>query len=117
MNIEYFPKHKAIEEALLLFPEPERKSRLTIDDRFAEWCAINPSIVRLYLKFAREAKASGRQRYGVKAIQERVRWECDVNLKKNSPFKVNNDYAAPMSRLLVSLDPSLSGMFAFRKRK
>jgi len=102
-------------QPLPLFDDVPRK--LTIDDKFSEWCAMNPHVVRLCLQYAREAKAAGRTRYGIAAIFERVRWHVNVQIKSKDEFRVNNDFRAPMARLIVAMDPTLREMFAFRKRK
>lgn len=95
----------------------DKKKRLSIDERFRRWTAENPNVVALYLKFARQAKASGREQWSTKALTERVRWEVNIGIDRcGDEFRVNNNYSAPMARMLVELDPSLEGMFTFRKR-
>ena len=96
--------------------EDQPKKKLTIDDKFEIWIAENPTVVPLYLKFARQALDSGRTHYSVKAITERVRWETNITLRSEDDFKTNNNFSAPMARLLVRRDPRLTGFFAFRKR-
>lgn len=99
--------------SLPMFDDVPRK--LTIDDRFGEWVAKNPHVVRLYLRFAREAR-SKRAHYSVKAITERVRWEVNIHLTTEDEFRINDHFSAPMARLLINIDPSLRGLFALRKR-
>lgn len=90
-------------------PEPDAK--------FYEWLKANPHIIDVFLKFARRARNSGHKRFGMQAIVERVRWETNVELQAVDEFKINNDFAAPMARYLVKLDPALDGLFEFRVRR
>lgn len=94
---------------------PKRK-RLTIQERFDDWIVHNPAILELYLKFARDADASGRRRYGIGAITERVRWHVEVETRGDQ-FKINNDFRAPLARLLVARDAHLKNLFEMRKRR
>jgi hypothetical protein len=104
-------------EQTSLFENNPKKRKLSIDERFDIWTKENTVIVGLYLKFARAAKASGREYYGIAAITERIRWEVNIDSKDpNSDFKISNDYRAPMARLLVKLDPQLAGFFSMKKR-
>ena len=93
-------------------PKPRRQ---TIEERFAEWARENPHIIEMYLKYSREVSNSGRRRYGIKAITERVRWHVNVQTNGDE-FKINNNHSAPMARLLVKLDPSLEGLFETREK-
>lgn len=96
---------------------PKPRKRMTQAEKFEEWRKQNGEAIALYLRFARQMKASGRKHYGMKAIAERVRWEMTVGRTDGEAFKVNNNYTAYIARLLVELDPSLSGLFEFRTRK
>jgi hypothetical protein len=101
-----------------LFDQPEdkpRKRRLTIEERFTEWARENPEVVEIYLKYAREARNSGRRRYGIAAITERVRWHMNIQTVGDD-FKINNNHRAPMARLLAKLDPSLAELFETRTK-
>jgi len=93
---------------------PTKRPKTTLDGRFDDWAAENPEIVELFLRYAREARASGRH-YGIKAIAERVRWH--VTVEKREDYKINNSYMSRLSRLLVRVDPDLVGLFEFRKLK
>jgi hypothetical protein len=90
---------------------------MTIEEKFSEWRVKNVKVIALYLQFARQAKASGRKHYGMKAIAERVRWEVMMGRAEGEEYKVNNNYTAHIARLLVLLDPSLTDLFEFRTRK
>ena len=93
---------------------PAGARKLTVEERFEAWAKDNPKVVGFFLKFAREARDAGMRRYGTKAIAERVRWYVIVE-KKGDDYKINNTYMSRVARYLVKLDPSLSGLFEFRK--
>src|ERR1700758_4592662 len=76
-------------------------------ETFRSWAIANEPVIQLFLKFAREVKASGEKHFGIMAIAERVRWEV--------PIKINNNYCPRLARLLVERDPSLAGMFKFHR--
>jgi hypothetical protein len=92
------------------------RRKLTLQERFDEWARENPDVIGHFLRFAREARNAGFERYGVKAIAERVRWHVLVE-KRGAEFAINNSFMSRLARLLVERDPSLEGMFEFRKLK
>lgn len=98
----------------LLFDAGIRR-RPTLQERFDAWAAENADLIETFLRFAHEARAAGFARYGVKAIAERVRWE--VVIVKREEYAVNNSFMSRLARLLIERDPSLEGMFEFRKLK
>lgn len=97
-----------------LFGKTRRKPP-TLDERFLLWAGANEPVIEMFLKFAREAKAANKGRFGIGAIAERVRWEVFIYRKEADPFKINNSYRSRLARLLVKRDPGLEGLFEFRK--
>jgi len=97
-------------------PSPmSRRKPATLEERFRLWVFANDHVIELFLKFAREARAAGKSRIGIGAIAERVRWEVYIYRKEADPWKINNSYRSRIARLLVQRDPSLDGLFEFRK--
>ena len=90
------------------------RHRPTLQERFDAWVDANPHIIEHFRRFAHEVKKSGARRYGIKAIAERVRWHVRIE-RSEADFKLNNNYTSRLSRLLVQRDPSLAGLFEFRK--
>jgi len=86
----------------------------TIAQRFARFHAANPHVYELFARFAAEVRAAGHNRFSADAILHRIRWYCGVETK-NMDFKINNDFSAYYSRLLVSNDPSFDGFFETRR--
>ena len=93
---------------------PRKAGKLTLDERFEAWAQDNAHIVDCFLRFAREARDSGRRHFGIGVIAERVRWYTSVESKQDD-YRINNSYRSRLARLLVERDPSLAGMFEFRK--
>jgi hypothetical protein len=94
--------------------DPITKRRLTLQERFDRWVDANPNLIELFLQYAREAQSVGRERYGIGALAERVRWNVVIE-KRGEEFALNNDYRSRLARLLVKRDPNLAGLFEFRK--
>jgi hypothetical protein len=66
----------------------------------------------LFERFALDA-ASRERRFGVKALAERVRWECMISRDGND-WKINNSYVSTIARELVRRHPELLEFIEFR---
>lgn len=84
--------------------------------KFAAYNRENPQVYAALRKFALEAKRAGRERMGMKALFERVRWFTQVEAQGDS-FSLNNNYTAFYARMLMDLEPELAGFFETRKAK
>lgn len=73
----------------------------------------NPHVFELFKAFCADLRNAGRKRYGAKAIVERIRWHLDVETKGDQ-FKINNNFPAFYSRLLMIEDPSFVDFFQTR---
>ena len=98
-----------------LFGKAPKRRPASLDERFRLWTSANEPVIELFLKFAREAKSAGNRKFGIKAIAERCRWEHLVVKKEGAEWAFNNSYMSRLARLLVQRDPSLDGLFEFRK--
>lgn len=98
--------------------EPARRSVFgdSIEQRFDRWVHDNPQVWELFVRFARELRASGLRRAGAKLIVERIRFEVAVKTVGDD-FKLNNDFTSRLARRLVLHDPSFDGFFEFRELK
>lgn len=81
--------------------------------KFVDYHDLNPEVYALFKKYALELRESGVNRYGVKAIFERVRWHFAVEVKGDK-FKINNNYPSCYVRLLISEDPTFREFFSTR---
>jgi hypothetical protein len=100
-----------------LFGKPPKRRPASLDELFRLWVFANERIIQMFLRFAQQAKGTGHKKVGIKAIAERVRWEVFIERKEADPYKINNSYVSRIARLLVQRDPSLDGLFEFRKLK
>lgn len=82
--------------------------------KFLHFHALNPHILDLFLRYARQAKASGRKRYGIACVTERVRWHVSVETQGDD-FKINNNLKSCYARLMMSMDPNLIDLFQVRR--
>lgn len=85
-----------------------------IQDRFELWIQQNPQALSLFIKYANEARESGRKHYSIKAIIERVRWHVAIQTRGDD-FKINDHWSSRLARLLMQKDPRLEGFFELRK--
>lgn len=91
--------------------------RTLFQQRFDAWRrfhAANPQVFELFVRFALEAKASGRKHFGARIIGERIRWYCNVETITEKPFKTSDHSWPYYSRLAMALHPDLAGVFECR---
>ena len=84
-----------------------RPAKLTLE--FFAFHRDNPQIYTLFVKFAKLV-ASSRNRFGSRAILERIRWESYTTTTYKT-LKIPNAYSAYYSRLFEINHPHLDGMF------
>ncbi len=84
-----------------------RPSKLTL--AFLAFHRDNPQIYELFVKFARTV-ARNHNRFGSRAILERIRWETNVE-SSHQTLKIPNAYSAYYSRLFEIDHPRFDGMF------
>lgn len=84
-----------------------------IAERFREFDEANPHVWQAVLRFANEAKASGRKRFGIKVIWERMRWYLSFETTEK-PIKLNNNYTSCYARKLIATDPTFASMLEVR---
>ncbi len=87
---------------------------ISIVGRFTLYHANNAHIYELFKRFAYEVLASGRKRFSVNAIFERLRWHQTFEVKGDS-FKLNNSYRSCYARLLIRDDARFKNFFETRK--
>jgi hypothetical protein len=85
----------------------------TIDARFAEFHASHPQVYFTLVSLARQAKAVGKTRIGMKALFGRARWEFWLDTR-GEEFKLNNSFSSRFARLIEEKEPDLRGLFEKR---
>lgn len=81
--------------------------------KFRKYHMQNPHVYEMFKKFANEAKASGRQRFGMQMIAERMRWYINIETK-GEIFKIGNSHISCYTRLLMIEDSSFEKLFVKR---
>ena len=90
----------------------DRESRL--DREFRAFHAANPHVYDALVAKAREAKAAGLSRYGVKALFEVIRYDHRVRTR-GADWKLDNCLTSRYARLIMEQEPDLQGFFELRR--
>lgn len=75
--------------------------------------AVPSRVVDFFERFTLELIERGFTRYSADAILHRIRWHYQVE-RGDREFKVNNNWAAPLSRWFMGKHPQYRGFFATR---
>ena len=104
-----------IQLALTLSPlvEPDYTPDLTIGQRFELFNRANPHVADALESLAAQWLAR-HAHVGMKALYERLRWESGIRTDGN-PYRLNNDFTALYSRLLIERRPEWSEAFRLRE--
>ena len=83
-------------------------------DDFIAWLRKNPAIWQGFVQKALYAyRGDHKHRFGAKAILEILRWESFVS-DADKTFKINNNYAPDLARLVMDCKPEMKGYFKIR---
>lgn len=85
-----------------------------IDADFKAFDAANPEVFRLFVRFALEAVAAGRKRFGAGSIIERIRWHVAVETKSTDGLKINDHFSSRFARKFIAWYPEHEGLFELR---
>jgi hypothetical protein len=81
----------------------------------------NPEVYNTLVRLARQAKALGHQRVGIKMLWEVMRWEVYIatanQIGGNSEYKLNNNYTSRYARRIMEQESDLDGFFELRTLK
>ena len=108
--------YQQIANLLVFYPEIFDDIVPRYRKQFMEWWPTNMHVIEAFERYAIELKRNGnREYYSIKAILERLRW--DSMLEDSAlDYKLNNNHAACISRILMRLNPELDGMFQTRSQ-
>lgn len=87
-----------------------------IVEKFLVFHQNNPHIYPLFKKYSAMVMNSGRKRYSIKTIIERIRWHVDVETK-GEEFKINNNHSSCYVRLLIMDHPQYADFFKTRSTR
>ena len=96
--------------------KPDYGQSETIEERFNRFHAANPHVARVIAQMALDLKRMGIKKIGIARIYEQLRWNHLIHTKEDS-FKLNNNYRAHYSRLIMNSMPELEGFFTVRERR
>ena len=91
--------------------------KITIQERFEKFHSDHPHVYEILVKFAKEAKKSGKTKLGTKLLVERARWELMFLTKSEDSFKINNSYTSRYARLIMEQEGELEDFFNLRNIK
>ena len=108
--------YQQVANLLMFYPEVFDDIVPRYRKQFMEWWPTNMHVIEAFERYAIELKRNGnREYYSIKAILERLRW--DSMLEDSAlDYKLNNNHAACISRILMRLNPELDGMFQTRSQ-
>ena len=106
--------YQQIANLLVFYPEIFDEVKPRYRKQFMEWWPTNMHVIEAFERYAIQLRRSGkREYYSIKAILERLRWDSMLN-DSALDYKLNNNRAACISRILMRLNPELDGMFKTR---
>jgi hypothetical protein len=99
-------------------PQPAAKPsvmRDTIAERFRQFHFDNPTVYAHIVKLARELYRKGRERIGMKALYEQIRWHILLGtIRVRGEYALNNDFTSRYVRMLIEEYPVFKGLFELR---
>lgn len=92
----------------------ETLTKVTLDAQFEEFHKNNPEVYEELVRLARQMKARGHKRIGIKMLWEVLRWERAMKTTDQTEWKLNNNYTSRYARLIMEKEPDLKGFFVTR---
>jgi hypothetical protein len=91
-------------------------SKTTIQGRFETFHEANPWVYPALCSLARDLKARGYKRIGIRTLWETLRWHHlrQTNDPSGATFKLNDHYMGRYARRIMDTEPDLDGMFEIR---
>jgi hypothetical protein len=109
---ETFAQPVLFELAPLVEPDYEHSS--TLAERFAAFHEANPAVYDALRVLALRLRLLGVQKWSINGAFEVLRWQY-VLQTRGDLYKLNNDFRAGYSRLLMEREPALAGFFEVRR--
>jgi hypothetical protein len=92
---------------------PTYEPEATIQQRFEQWEAENPWVMRTLEHLVDAWLSAGHSRVGIKSCWEQIRWQYGVTT--GDTFKANNSYTSRAARLLIQRRPDLAAAIETRE--
>jgi hypothetical protein len=85
-----------------------------VGEKFEAFHRENPMVYRTLVRLAREwVNQTGRSKIGIKSLYEVARWKIAIETS-DPDYKLNNNFTAFYSRLIMLREPDLDGVFDCR---
>lgn len=81
---------------------------------FEQYDKANPQVWDAFIRFTKEAIASGHERLSAKLVVERIRWETLIDSRSDDGFKICNNHSAYYARKFHKVFPEHEGFFRTR---
>lgn len=89
-----------------------RKRKPPLCERFDRYDEANPHVGEWLLSAAQELKEEQhRERYGMGALLEKIRWDAPFGITETERRRISNDFQSCYVRQVLMRDPSLCGLF------
>lgn len=86
-----------------------------LDRRFTEHRQKHPEVYARLVQLARNAKAAGWQKIGIRMLWERIRWERGPKTHDEDGFYLNDQLTSRYVRAIEAENEDLRGMFETRE--
>jgi hypothetical protein len=86
-------------------------------EAFSRFHNENPWVLPLLTKLAKGLYHRGVSRYSMRALFHKVRLDHLLETKSNEKFGLNNNYSPYYARLIMRLNPELTGFFKIKSLK
>ena len=94
---------------------PETQSRF---EKWLEFHRDNPAVWEQFQRFARLVRATGKQRFGARALWERMRWYFAFEVQSGTDYQLNDHHVPYYARLLMLRFPQeFAGFFETRSAR
>ena len=84
---------------------------------FEMFNTTHPEVYSKLVSLAREARAAGYKKFGIRTLWEHLRWTLAIERGPNDLFKLNDHLTASYARRIMQAEPDLNGLFEIRERK
>jgi len=74
-------------------------------------------VYRELVRMARELRAKGHERIGIRMLWEVCRWSRMLQIDRVGDYLMNDHFTAPIARLIMQQEPDLAGVFEIRGRR
>lgn len=107
----------SLSQPMLQFYGAPREIEKSPQEKFQAFHKENPHVYEELLRLARQARASGRRRCGIRMLWEVMRWNFFLRTQRGEgDFKLNDHLPPYYARLLMQLNSDLKDFFEIRGR-